>query len=131
MIHTFSIAMPDYKESSRIFVELPFNVWDLFNKKGAMRVKGSINGLAYEWALIPRGNGVYLLPINKKIIKELKISIGDNLNITMELINNDKNVDKKNDINKIHQYRKIESINYIKQPNSRACVQACIAMLQV
>lgn len=129
MIHTFSVAMPDYKENSRIFIELPFNVWDLFNKKGAMRVKGSINESPYECALIPRGNGVYLFPINKKIIKQLKISIGDNLNITMELINNDKSVDKKNDVNETHQFKKIQSINYIKEPNSRACGQACVAML--
>lgn len=129
MIHTFSVAMPDYKENSRIFIELPFNVFDLFNKKGAMRVKGSINGSTYECALIPRGNGVYLFPINKKIIKQLKISIGDNLNITMELINNDKNVDKKNDVNETHQFKKNRSINYIKEPNSRACGQACVTML--
>lgn len=129
MIHTFSVTMPEYKDNSRIFVELPFNVWELFNRKGAMRVKGSVNDLAYECALIPRGNGVYLFPINKKIIKESKISIGDNLSITMELISDDKNVDKKNDVNKACQYRKIKSVNYIKEPNSKACGQACIAML--
>lgn len=94
-----------------------------------MRVKGCINGLAYECALIPRGKGIYLLPISKKIIKGSKINIGDTLNITMELIKNDKELDRKNDVNKTDQYRMIDSIKYIKEPNSRACGQACIAML--
>lgn len=129
MVHSFNITMPDHNKNSRVFVELPFNVWKLFGKKGSIRVKGSINDLAFECALIPRGNGVYLLPISKKIIEKSRIGIGDTLNIVMELANNNKNEDKKEKAGEIKEYRRIESINYIKQPNSKACGQACVAML--
>jgi uncharacterized protein (DUF433 family) len=127
--HSFSITMQDYNENSRVFVELPFNVWNLFNKKGAIRVKGTINGLAYECALIPKGSGVYLLPISKKIIEKSKIATGDALNIIMELADNNKTEDNNQKVNEIKEYRRVELINYIHQPNGRACGQACIAML--
>lgn len=129
MMHSFSVTIPDYNERSRAFIELPFNVWDLFNKKGSIRVHGSINDLEYECALVPRGNGVYLLPINKKTIEKLGISPGDFINVSMELAikNNDK--ENKKEINELKEYRSIESIKYVEQPNSRACGQACIAML--
>ncbi|WMM25472.1 DUF1905 domain-containing protein [Tissierella sp. MB52-C2] len=127
MKHSFNMTMPDYDKNSRVFIELPFNVWNLFNKKGAIRVKGSINESPYECALIPRGNGTYLLPINKKIIEKSRISTGDTLNIYMEIVdNNEKNKPK---VNELIEYRRIETINYIEQPNPRACGQACIAML--
>lgn len=129
MKHSFNIIMPDYDKNSRVFIELPFNVWDLFNKKGAMKVKGSINNVPYECALIPRGNGIYLFPINKKIIQKARASVGDTLNVTMELADNNKNEDNKQKVNEVKKYRKIESINYMQQPNSKACGQACIAML--
>ncbi|MCQ4924545.1 DUF1905 domain-containing protein [Tissierella carlieri] len=127
MKHSFNITMPDYEKTSRVFIELPFNVWNLFNKKGAIRVKGSINKVLYECALIPRGNGVYLLPISKKIIEKSRISVGDTLNINMELVDNNEN--NKSKVNESSEYRRIESVNYVEQPNTRACGQACISML--
>ena len=129
MMHSFTITMPDYNENSRVFVELPFNVWELFNKKGAIRVKGTINGIPYECALIPRGNGIYLLPLAKKIIQKSKAAIGDVLNVTMELAHNNENQYKEQKADEVKGYRRIESINYIQQPNSKACGQACVAML--
>lgn len=129
MIHSFSMIMPHYNENNRVFIELPFNIWTIFNKKGAVRVKGSINSIAYECSLIPRGNGVYLLPINKKIIEKSKITIGATLNVIMELVGNNKDEDKKQQTDEIKKYKKIEAINYIKQPNNKACGQASVAML--
>lgn len=129
MIHSFNVIMPDYTNSSRTFIELPFNVWDLFNKKGAIRVKGSINGLPYECALIPRGKGIYLLPISKKIIEKSSVAIGETMNIVMELVDDNKNQDMKQEVNELKEFRRIQSINYVQQPNGAACGQACIAML--
>lgn len=128
-MHSFTMIMPHYNENSRVFIELPFNVWTVFNKKGSIRVKGSINNLPYECSLIPRGNGVYLLPINKKIIEKSRITTGSTLNVIMELVENSKNEDKKQQVDELKKYRKIESINYIQQPNSKACGQAVVAML--
>lgn len=125
-MHSFEILMPDFPEKGRVVIELPFNVWEVFKQKGAMRASGTINQVEYNCSLIPRGKGIYLLPVNRKTISKAEIKPGDKLSIRMVL--GDKDVEKNNNSLKKGS-RKIESISYVKEPNSSACGQACIAML--
>lgn len=125
-MHSFEIVMPDFAEKGRIVIELPFNVWDTFQQKGAMRASGTINEVEYNCSLIPRGKGIYLLPVNRKIITKAEIKPGDKLLIKMR-IGEKETVESCRSLKKGS--RKIESINYVKEPNPSACGQACIAMI--
>lgn len=126
-MYSFHMTMPEFDEKGRVFVELPFNVWEVFNKKGAMRVDVSLNQMKYECSLIPRGKGIYLLPIKKPIIKKLKITAGDMLNITMELMVDSKKEDNVKETPKNR--RKISEIQLVREPSNTTCGQACVAMI--
>lgn len=62
-------------------IELPFNAAEIFNmKKGTIRVHGSINGIDYRNKLISRGNGKYVMSVDKKLQKKIGFS-GDKMEI--------------------------------------------------
>lgn len=73
-------------QSERLtYVEVPKDVTSKFNKKGKLNVKGEIDGCSYQKSLLSRGGGVYILTLNKEFMKKANLSIGDKVNITMEL----------------------------------------------
>ncbi|WP_019850278.1 DUF1905 domain-containing protein [Desulfitobacterium sp. PCE1] len=116
-----------YKEGNRVFIKIPFNVWDTCGKKGNIPVKATIDDIAFECKLIPKGNGDYLLPLNKDIFSKLGSSSEFEVKFTLleqlTRINSDSPYDKSNPI------RRIESISYLKQPHNGYCGQTCLAML--
>lgn len=82
-------------------VELPFNPAKVFNvSKGTIKVYGTINGKEYRNKLISRGNGLYVMSIDKTLQKRIG-SIGDDLEIEVT-INLDESV--------MHSSGKLESI---------------------
>lgn len=123
----YSFKSGYYKESNRIFIKIPFNVWDTCGKKGNIPVKAVIDDITFECKLIPKGNGEYILPVNIDIFNKLSSSseFDVKFNILEQLtrINNNSLYDRGNPI------RHIESINYLKQPTNGSCGQTCIAML--
>jgi hypothetical protein len=53
--------------------------------KVSFRVKGKLDDYSYERvALMPMGDGSFILPINAEIRKATKKSVGDHLKVTME-----------------------------------------------
>lgn len=48
-------------------VRIPFDVAKIWGKRGQMRVKGDINGFAFETSLFPTGDGGHVLMVNKKM----------------------------------------------------------------
>jgi hypothetical protein len=61
-----ALVKPEKKGRST-YVTLPFNASQIFNSKGRIKVEGTINGFQYRSSLIPKGNGVYILSIDKSI----------------------------------------------------------------
>lgn len=54
------------------------------NKK-SFRVKGKLDAFQYEWmALIPMGDGSFILPLNAEVRKRIKKEEGDQLQVQME-----------------------------------------------
>lgn len=124
---SYSFKSGYYKEGNRIFIKIPFNVWDTCGEKGNIPVKVFIDDINFECKLIPKGNGEYVLPINKGIFNKLGCSREFNVEFTileqLTRINNNSSYDKDNPI------RHIESINYLSQPSDGYCGQTCVAML--
>lgn len=112
----------------RTLIDIPFNVWEIFNKKGVIAVKGSINGFPYKCNLLPRGKGMYSIVFTKAMQKSVGANYGECLSIIMELDNDITNKSEKEVID-IQESKKISEIKYVMQPNPAACGQACIAML--
>ncbi len=48
-------------DNGKYYIEIPFNVWDTFGKKGRVKVICEINEFFYDTTLIPKGNGQYVL----------------------------------------------------------------------
>lgn len=66
-------------------VELPFNPAQIFNiSKGTIRVYGVINGKEYRNKLISRGNGVYVMAIDKALQKKIGF-IGEDMKIDVTM----------------------------------------------
>lgn len=70
----YSFKSGYYNEGNRIFIKVPFNVWDTCGKKGNIPIKAVIGDVAFECKLIPKGNGEYVLPVNKDIFSKLSPS---------------------------------------------------------
>ncbi len=115
------------KEGNRIFIKIPFNVWDICKVKGNIPVRVVIGDIAFECKLIPKGNGEYVIPVNKDVLGELNSGIEHSVQFTLlkqlTRINNNSPYSKDNPI------RHIESIGYIRQPDKGCCGQTCLAML--
>jgi len=103
------------------YVEIPMNVWKAFNQKGRIKSNCFLNGMMYQTSLIPKGEGKYVFQLTKKMIKETSLTEGQIVAIEMTKsepmkMNKSEEVVKKN-------------ISFRKQPTSRSCGQACVAML--
>jgi hypothetical protein len=48
-------------------IRIPFDVAKIWGKRGQLRVKGTINGFAFQSSLFPTGQGTHMLTVNKKM----------------------------------------------------------------
>ena len=108
----------------RIYIEVPFNVWEVFHQKGRVPVAGTINGFSFSSSLIPRGNGNYIMLVSNKILKTLDTNPSGVVQVVMGLNLTEKVMETKQEI-----IKKKRVIQYVPQPTSETCGQACIAML--
>lgn len=70
MIYRFRADI--YTEGCRVFIKIPFNVWEETGIKGNIPCKVSIRDISFECKLIPKGNGNYFIPITKKTLSALE-----------------------------------------------------------
>ena len=66
------------------FVEIPFSVPDVFGTKGQVRVKGTIDGHAFQSSIAPMGGGTHLLGLHKATREAIGKSIGDRVSVDIE-----------------------------------------------
>ncbi len=59
------------------FVEFPFGVEELFDKKGVVRINGTINGVPIDRALMPRKNGSHVIILSAELLKRAKSNVGE------------------------------------------------------
>jgi hypothetical protein len=70
------------------YIEIPPEISDKLNPgvKKAYRIKGKIDHISIQQtALLPTGNGIFILPINSMLRKKLKKQKGNLLNLTISL----------------------------------------------
>jgi uncharacterized protein YdeI (YjbR/CyaY-like superfamily) len=65
-------------------VRVPFDVLKLWGSRGALRVRGEINGLEFRTSLFPTGRGTHYILINQKMQKGGGIRAGEKGQFTLE-----------------------------------------------
>ena len=63
---------------------MPFDVARIWGGRGQLRVKGDINGFAFQSCLFPSGNGRHFMIVNKQMQKGGKVSAGMEARFRME-----------------------------------------------
>lgn len=123
----YSFKSGYYKEGNRTFIKIPFNVWDACGKKGNIPVKVFIDETAFECKLIPKGNGEYVIPVNKAVIE--KLSCSGEFDVEFVLVDQLTRINSNSPYSIDNPIRQIDGINYVKQPDNGSCGQTCVAML--
>jgi hypothetical protein len=59
------------------YVEFPHDVEKLFGKRGVVRVKGMINGVPIDRALMPRKSGYHMIVLSAQLRKKAKVEVGE------------------------------------------------------
>jgi hypothetical protein len=67
------------------YLNVPFSVEEVFGTKAQVRVKGTVNGVSYRGSLMPHGEGRHYLVVNKAIRDEAQVTAGDDVQVTVEL----------------------------------------------
>lgn len=123
----YSFKSTILKLGNRTYIAIPFNVWDTCERKGLIPVEVEIQGNSFECKLVPKGKGIYHIPIKKEIFKTLDSS--DEINVQFKIIDRLSRINSNSPYIKINPIRKIDGIRYLQQPQSGLCGQTCLAML--
>ena len=68
-----------------VFLELPFAAKDVFSiQKGTIYVKGTMNDIEYRNKLLSRGNGKYILVLNKELQKRVGF-VGERMTVSVTM----------------------------------------------
>lgn len=75
------------------FLTVPFDVLEVFGARGQVRVCGTINGQAFRSTLRPHGDGRHYLVVNRAMRQAAGVTVGDTVQVTMELDTAERPVD--------------------------------------
>jgi hypothetical protein len=64
------------------FIEVPFNVSEVFGRKGQVPVRATLNGFTYRNSLIPRA-GVHILGVGKDVLAAAGVAPGDTVQVEL------------------------------------------------
>lgn len=124
---TYKFPERIFKQGNRYFIRIPFNVWEECGQKGSVPVRVSIKDCIFECRLVPKGEGIYYIPITKNIVNQ--IHCDDEINISFEIINALTRINHDSPYSKENPIRRIRDIQSVTYPKAGYCGQTCIAML--
>lgn len=124
MIYKFRAGI--ITERGRAFIEIPFNVWEETGLKGNIPCKVTILDLSFECKLIPKGNGIYFIPVTKKTLSALERK--EEYEVGMQPIDGLSRINHDSPYSKERPIRKIDGIREIPV-QAGFCGHACVAML--
>ena len=78
-----TLERPDMR-GAWTFVRAPFSVAEEFGAKGRVAVKGAINNVPFRSSLLPQGDDVHILVVNKDLRDRAGVTAGDSASFVLE-----------------------------------------------
>lgn len=122
MKYTFEAAIEKADNGGKI--EIPFNVWEICKREGAVPVKVKIGETIFVCNLEPKGNGYYNIPVQESILEQLDTE--RSYPVTFRITKSSAEASPYSTSNPI---RVIDSMSPVIQPHDGLCGQSCVAML--
>jgi hypothetical protein len=66
------------------FMDVPFNVHEVFGTKGRVPVAGTMNGFPFRNSIMPEGDGTHRMMVGKELRAGAKAQAGDIVKVTLE-----------------------------------------------
>lgn len=82
--HKFTVKLLGQEGSQVAAMKPPFDVVEVFQRKGRVPVKGTINGFPFRSSLINMGDG-HMMAVNAQLRAGAKCKAGDTVDVVMEL----------------------------------------------
>lgn len=95
-----AIILSSERGGGGAWVEIPFNVLDVYGAKGQVKVKATIDGHPYRGSLANMGTGCHVLGILKDIRKTIGKEPGDMVRVTLERDTEERKVEVPEDLAK-------------------------------
>jgi len=82
--HKFTVKLLGQEGSEVAAMKPPFDVVEVFRRKGRVPVKGTINGFPFRSSLMNMGDG-HMMVVNAQLRAGGKCKAGDTVEVVMEL----------------------------------------------
>lgn len=133
--HKFTTKLIGQERSEVAAIKPPFDVIEVFQRKGRVAVKGTINGFPFRSSLMNMGDG-HMMVVNAQLRAGGKCKAGDTVEVVMELDEEERTVDVPTSLKKIinsdprakefwgklsftHQKEWVKAIEEAKKPETR------------
>jgi Bacteriocin-protection, YdeI or OmpD-Associated/Domain of unknown function (DUF1905) len=133
--HKFKVKLVGQPGSEVAALKPPFDVVAVFERKGRVPVKGTINGFSFRSSLMNMGDG-HMMVVNAQLRAGAQCRGGDTVAVVMELDEEKRTVEVPSDLKKIidrdpkareawpklsftHQKEYVKSIEDAKKPETR------------
>ncbi len=83
-LHKFKVKLYGQEGSSVAALKPPFDVVEVFQRRGRVPVKGTINGFPFRSSLMNMGEG-HMMVVNAELRAGAKCKAGDTVGVVMEL----------------------------------------------
>jgi uncharacterized protein YdeI (YjbR/CyaY-like superfamily) len=85
LVRTFSAVLTRSGNTLNwVTIRIPFDAAKIWGRRGALRVKGEINGFAFKTSLFPTGDGHHFMVVNKQLQKGARVHAGMQADFRME-----------------------------------------------
>ena len=115
------------KCDSTFMINIPFNVWEVCQKRDIIEADIVLNNKTIECELIPLNNGKYIIHLTEEDVSHIDINIEHK--ILLQIHKSLMKIDKDSPYSIENPIRKIDGIELINQPVDGLCSQTCVAML--
>ncbi len=98
--HKFKVQLFGQEGSSVAALKPPFDVVEVFQRKGRVPVKGTINGFPFRSSLMNMGDG-HMMVVNAELRAGANCKAGDTVSVVMELDTEQRKIELPAYLNKI------------------------------
>jgi len=90
--HTFQVKLLGQEGSEVAALKPPFDVFEVFQRKGRVPVKGTINGFPFRSSLMNMGEG-HMMVVNAQLRAGAHCKGGDTVDVIMELDEDERTIE--------------------------------------